>query len=787
MSFARSLTLKLLGTLLVTALLLAHAAAQPPMGGGDPFGAGGAPPAGPRKPGAPPVAPDEIRRAESIVIQQIRESNPTTALQIIGAAQSVLNFGRPDECKKYLEKFVAGKFPDDQLAALPATYGSAFFVDLGSNEKLQPEGAQVSTQVLTAAKKASEDPARLAALVKAVSDTNFEAASTALTKLEQAGPNLVGPVLQAIADPARSAEHQRLYAALIDLADTTTAPLLGTLAAAPEAQQIIAANVLGELRSRDAVRHLLAPALAPEASPPLQAAARRALTKIMGGVPKLHESELYLLRQFEQLKDGQQPFTVDADNNTIVWQWDDASKAPKASTLPLQDALRQLYARLATDLVKINAKNPEYQRLRLLHQLEFAKAIGGQGRPLAPTSPVVVLAKEAGPDMVVDVLSLAMTQKMHAAAIGATEILSLTGDAKLLSEDSPYMSVLSTALTHADRRVRNAAALAIVKYQPQKAFPGSSHVVEVLGDAVRTAGVDRALVIDGRGDYAQTIAGLLADQGYLAEIAVGSHDAFRKATNGTDYEFILVSDVLDLPVTEMVQLLRRDRRTALLPIGVIVGTDTVADVPKIIHDRNYRDPVGKIRSRSVDDVAVLLANDSRTYVAPRPHNAETVSFLTGEVRKRAGRDWTSREERLANGRAALAALKTLASDKDTLNRYGVLRTEPALIAALNNPTLLAPAAEVLGMIASPKAQTALVDVASQVLRPLSDRQAALAGLQVAIKSRGIGLTKQQILDQYARYNASENLDSETQAVLSGVLDALESRRPAVPTSAPAKP
>jgi len=779
---AHSPTSKLLCTVLLSLLLGAQVSAQPPANPADPFGAGAAQPAAPRNPAAP-VAPDEIVRSESLVIQQIRESNPTTANQLIAAAAAVLNFGRPDECKRYLAKFVAAKFPEDELAALPAQHGTALFLDFGAQEKLQPEGAQVAAQVLAAAKKASENPARLQAIVKALSDPNYEAAAAALTRLEQAGPNLVGPVLQALVDPDRSAEHPRLYSALVDLTDTTTPPLIATLAAAPEPQQIIAANVLGEIGAHDAVRHLLAPAWAAGVSPGLKSAARRALTKIMGGVPRERESELYLVRQLSQLQGGQHPFIVDADNNTIVWQWDVTSNVPRSSVLPLEDALRQLNARIAADLYKLDAKNPEYQRLRLLHYLEFTKAIGGVSRPLAPNSPALAIAKEAGPDLLVDVLAMAMSQRLHAAAIAATEILGVIGEPRLVAENSPCMSILSTALTHADRRVRIAAALTIVKLQPPQAFPGASHVVEVLGDAVRTAGVERVLVVDARGDFAQTVAGLLADQGYLGDIALGSREAFRKATSGVDYELILISDVLDLPVTEMVQLLRRDRRTALLPIGVMVGTDTVDDLPKILHDTSYRDPVGKIRSRSVDDVAVLLAEDRRTYVAPRPHNGEMVAFLAAEVRKLGGRDLTTREERLANGRSALAAFKTLAANKDALNRYGVLRMEPVLIAASSNSALLAPAAEILGMLATPKSQTALVDVASQVTRPLGDRQAALVAFRAALKSRGIQLTQQQILTQYARYNASETLDKDTQAILSAVLDAIEARRPPVPTSA----
>jgi hypothetical protein len=655
---------------------------------------------------------------------------------------------------------------------------------------VQPEGAQVAQLVLTAARKASENPARLAALVKTLSDPSYEAAATALTRLEQAGPNLVGPVLQAISDPNRAAEHPRLYAALRDLAETTEPPLIATLAAAPEAQQIIAANVLGEIGSRNAVRHLLAPALAAGTPDAMQIAARRALTKIMGGVPKQTESELYLLRQFAQLREGQHPFQVDADNNTIVWQWDAATSVPASRILPLEDAIRQLSARLATDLLKLKPASREYQKLRLMYYLDFAKAMGGMSRPLPPDSPAFVLAKEAGPQLTAEVLSLAMAERHHAAAIAAAEILGVIGAADLLATDGPAPGVLSTALTHADRRIRLAAALTIVKLKPTTSFQGASHIIEILGDAVRTAGIDRVLIVDSRMDYAQNLAGLLGDQGYFGEIAVSSREAFRMATqHGTDYELILISDVLDLPVTEMVQLLRRDRRTALMPVGVMIGTDSVDDMPKIVHDKSYRDPLGKIRTRSPEDVSVLLAHDSRTYVAPRPHNSDSTAFLAQQVRKHGGRDVSSREERLVNGRAAIAAFHTIATDRDLLNRFGLLRQEASLITALDNPTLTAPAAAVLGELGTPKAQTALVEIASQVGRAIADRQAAAAAFQVAVKNRGIMLTKQQIVTQYERYNLSETLDKPTQEVLASVLDTLESRRTAVnqPANQPATP
>ena len=122
---------------------------------------------------------------------------------------------------------------------------------------------------------------------------------------------------------------------------------------------------------------------------------------------------------------------------------------------------------------------------------------------------------------------------------------------------------------------------------------------------------------------------------------------------------------------------------------------------------------------------------------------------------------------------ALAALAQLAARPGNYARFDLLRQEPNVIRALNHPALAADAAKVLATFATPKSQTALVDLASQYTRGLPERQAAANALASAIASRGLQLTQTQIAEQYARYNASERLDKPTQVLLGRVLDAIE--------------
>src|SRR6478672_7461935 len=71
----------------------------------DPFGAAAA-----KAAAAPKIdVPLEPAKREPLVIELLRRSNPTTADQLVAAAQTALQFGRPDEAKLYLTKLLEAK------------------------------------------------------------------------------------------------------------------------------------------------------------------------------------------------------------------------------------------------------------------------------------------------------------------------------------------------------------------------------------------------------------------------------------------------------------------------------------------------------------------------------------------------------------------------------------------------------------------------------------------------------------------------------------------------------
>jgi len=87
---------------------------------------------------------------------------------------------------------------------------------------------------------------------------------------------------------------------------------------------------------------------------------------------------------------------------------------------------------------------------------------------------------------------------------------------------------------------------------------------------------------------------------------------------------------------------------------------------------------------------------------------------------------------------------------------GISRTEieSAAISALEVPQLQELSLEILGQLATPKSQSALVEAVSRNDWPIALRVKALGAFRKAVEKRGVQLTTQQILQQYERYKHS---------------------------------
>src|SRR5436190_4218591 len=422
--YRSAVSIVLLGLLIV---LAGAATAQE-----DPFGAAPKPGADAAAPAAKRVVVPDATKRDPLAIELLRASNPTTLQELLQAAQSALQYGRPDESKQYLARLLADKPAEEALAALTARY-SDFLLELGRTKEMQNEGKQAADLIFAAATRTVQNPERIAAATAQLSDTQLGTRPEALGKLAEAGTQVVNPMLRALADASREKEHANIRAALVQIGRTSELPLIGALETPNQdlKSQIIA--ILGRMGSTRAAVHLVRSAVDRKTPAELRQISTAALQRISSTVPDEYEAEKYLAREISRLMRGDLPYETDADDRVRLWSWDMAKQEVFHTILPRRDAGVLLAARAATDLYALKPGDAVAQRLMLLTNLEWAKVLAGLDQPL-PIGPGTAgaAAIQAGPRTMNQVLADALRQGRVAAAIAAAEVLGQCGDLSVL-------------------------------------------------------------------------------------------------------------------------------------------------------------------------------------------------------------------------------------------------------------------------------------------------------------------------------------------------------------------
>lgn len=722
--------------------LLQPVLAQPPKPEDDPFGAKKAPAPMPRD-----ATPDLESRDEPALIQVIRESNPSTAVELVTAARQVLAYGRPDEAKRYLAKLVDGKPADAELAAVVRQVGSDVVSRFQREATIQPEGAQAARLIFDAAHRYATDAARLSEVARQLSVDSAATRIAALQDLAHAGPAVVPPLLDVLKNDARKAEHPQIIEALAKLRGDTEGPLFAAFDTKDDALKALVVAALGQMRSRVALPLLIRPAFDAKAPEILRATSQEALRRILGGTPTRAEALTYLRKRVKDLLAGQWVTKPDYEGNVEVWQWDERVSLPVLVKRLPDDAAVRLAARIAEDLAALADDSDGVHRLLWRARLEAVQREVGLANPLPPE--LVAEAKQGALHTINEVLDQALEARQIPAAIAAARLLGLLGDDRLLMPTTSEGSPLTRALRFSDRRVRFAAIEAIGRIDPTESYLGAGWLVEGLGNSIATQGTRRILIAAVHEVEGQSLAGLMAELGFEADVARVGWRAFQAAAHNADYEAVLIADTIDHPAAgELVQWLRRDYRTAAIPIGLIAWGERL------------------------DRTTYRWENEPRMTVMPMLFDADSAAFYVQRLLATAGRYQTTPDERLQHAAVSLSLVARLLANSKKYPFYDVRRLEPVCVSALTVPLLAEPAAQALASLGSHPAQLALVDFASRPQYLLPDRQAAAAAFAVAVKDYGMNLTSGDIAEQFAREARAVDHPEESRQILADVLDVI---------------
>jgi CheY-like chemotaxis protein len=276
-------------------------------------------------------------------------------------------------------------------------------------------------------------------------------------------------------------------------------------------------------------------------------------------------------------------------------------------------------------------------------------------------------------------------------------------------------------------------------------------VAETLGFFAASTGRRGILVAHPSQQRGRTIGGLAAESGFEPEVVTSAAEFLRRSQASPDWELIFIhDDVQRMSTWTLIELLRADPRTADLPIVLMTerGDEALFRLEKIA-DANQR---------------VLAIRE--------PIESDGVNTAIARALELAGRDLVDRDRRMDQALAALQWMKQL-SDSQSKMLTDLKRQQDRLVDALYISELSHLAADLLARIGSTRAQSALVDLASQNTLPLAQRQAAADAFDQSIQSFGVLMTSDEIRRQYDRYNASRGLSVETQQILAALLDSIE--------------
>ena len=680
----------------------------------------------------------------------IRDSNPTTPQQLLRAIDALLSLDALPLAEEYFKRLAALPLTDAQRVALGREFDPGLLFRIAQTKSFGPDGPKFVNSIFEALRKAQENPQQLARLVESLGNPDATARGTARAGLAQTGRAAIGPLVRVLADPKRKNVQPDARAALAAMGNTAVEPLLAVLAAAgPDLKPQIVA-VLAQSNDPRASEALLVESVAPGNSPQVKKLAETAVRQEFGDVSNQLDVAGRLMRLIDDYMRGERRLPADVDGMSEVWFYNPQTGDLTSTRLEADKAAAFHAVWLAARLGAVAPGSPIAKQWQVMASLNFGR-LGAGLRDSMKQGPGRVTLEDAvrrGPAVLEPVLRMSLEKNHMPAALGALEALAESRDPSLLTSSGARPNILVKAAAHGDRRIRLAAIEAIAALKPTQPMAGSSAAASALLDFANFSGTRRAVVADPRSERAHALAALLDQCGFLTSVATTGREAFQEAASSTEVELVLIVMTVEHPdAEELLRQLRRDPRTARLPVGLIA------------------DPDGMFRAEGV----ALADRLSTAFV--RPRDQKTMQERVTTLARLEGVNHVPHAER---SEQAARALKVIAALLDRPQKvFDLQGVDAAVEPALYVPELAPLAAQVLARSRTQLAQKALVDLASAATQPIATRQAAAAAFAESVKRHGIQLSSVEIQQQARLYDQGAALDQPTQDVLWSLLETMQ--------------
>lgn len=691
---------------------------------------------------------ENARSGIGLVVRSVRISDPQTPDQLLDAVETLLDVEAVGDARFYLNQLANRNLNPQQLFELYQVRGPEFFYQLHATDELAPTGRTLAKNVLAAAKSYAKSPQRIDQLVSQLSNADIAVRSSALSQLKRIGEPAYAAMLEVFADENRKNEFSGVRGAVQRLGDDATDVLVAAARSKNlqlQAESYVALTQLRSEAASDLIGYLY---LSPQTPGSVKKLATDALQRIYG---QIDSQQLY--RNIED--DAKQSLKVietgfDSQTTVVAWTFDDAKKKFQRRKIPTTLAAKQSAALQAELLYEIDPDSAFNRELFLLTQLDAAKRAAGPD-DIVDAKALLKRFDDPSPSELNGLLKRALELKLMPAAIGICELVRQQSDASSLLTGS--RSQLIEAILYGDRHLQFAAFEAVVAIDPQTAFPGSSHVLELAAFLAKSEGVEKALVGHLLGPSSRSYSSVVSATGLAVASARNGREFYNQAIESPDFEVFVVTPSLAKPAArELVQLLRRDWRTRQVPIAFI-GTD----------------------DRQLNNLEVLAQSDPLLKPLRLSFNLPVVASQIREIKSLSSSWPVSPANRLLHGQVAINWMLNMIDQRETHRFYQIQRHQDAIYRLLTINGYTEKACQMIAKIGTPQSQIALLDFASQSGYSLDQRQTAAQCFSTTVKNFGTLLTTEQIQRQYDRFNASESQSVEVQKLMGSMIDAIEQR------------
>lgn len=680
-------------------------------------------------------------------------TEPTTPEEYFRAAVLAQRIARPNLARGYLQGFLASNPDDELLLRLRDEYGPGVISRLANQPELQPLSTQLADRIAEVFRRRGADPARIEALIDALGRREAEAAP-AREALINAGDAVIPQILLRLRG-ADEVTTRQLLDALAGMREAALPALHAALESPDDGLKVQVLSVIGRIGSRRSVPHLYFPAYADDQPVTVRTAARAALAEVartgrLGSdvtdpadvAGRLADAAVALLSEPLPPADA----AAEPAAGIRVWTWDAAAGTARFAELDERGADLAEGTRFARQAFRLAPSRPETQSLYLAFLLGSEAYQAKAAVPPAGPGTAFNAALAAGPTTAEDVLRQALRYNIPRAGVAALAVIAQTGAAASLFESD---SAVVAALDAADPRVQLAAAAAVLSLGPDRPFPHSGRVVEILARTLSDSPDATAVIIDPSVQRGSTLAGFVRDLGYQVAFARSGQQGFATAARQVRPAFVLVNlNVSQWPLSQTLANFRADARTREVPI-VVYGPSS--------REWLERPVVGSSRS-------ILLngpggTNDPRQAVLRQLSDVPGTSYVIETTTSAAFAaqmepvlaelvtDPLTPSER-AEARAVAAFRLAQIADTGRTDLFPLEPAEPALTAALTDP---APglAENALMALSGVPTETAQLAIANFVLTPASDagpRIAAANALTGHVRRFGLLIPKRTVAE-----------------------------------------